>query len=356
MPKRSVVLAVSCAAAVAAGIYFLVASRMHTSNALAPSLTSKRLFLMPEVGPLIQITGYDYKWIDDHTVLVNSAEGLCQTVDTLTGKTTQCIPIANVMKGAEIDPRNKKVATWSISPDSQWALTSLALSNPPPNLHSEWILVKLDGTHVIRYPVGDENEYGFFWGADSKSWYADLESTDSKYKSGLAQYQIDPSGKITRLNLVADSTDLPGDGTIHSLPKGQFAAVAATNGNDDEYNGLTILTVSNGATQVVTQYEDLFPQPEMRQECVISPSGTRVAWQCLTGLDIAQEISALHNHGQIQAQGEVYVSDLDGSHLQKLVEAKRTNMTDAPRSLQWTPDGKKISYVYQGCLWTVPAN
>jgi len=48
------------------------------------------------------------------------------------------------------------------------------------------------------------------------------------------------------------------------------------------------------------------------------------------GLDIAQEISALHNQGQIQAQGEVYVSDLDGSHLQKLVEAKRTNMTDAP--------------------------
>jgi len=30
---------------------------------------------------------------------------------------------------SEIDPRNKKVATWSISPDSKWALTSLALSN-----------------------------------------------------------------------------------------------------------------------------------------------------------------------------------------------------------------------------------
>jgi len=311
---------------------------------------------MPAVGPLLQFMGYDYKWIDVHTVLVNSTEGQCQTIDTLTGTTTQCIPIANVMKGSEIDPRNKKVATWSISPDAKWALTSLALSNPPPNLHSEWILVKLDGTQVIRYPVGDENEYGFFWGADSKSWYTDLESGGSKYKSGLAQYQIAANGKITRLNLVTDSPDIPSDGTIHSLSNGQFTVVAATNGNDDEYNGLTVLSVSNGATQVVTQYEDPFAQPEMRQECVISPSGTRIAWQCLIGLDIAQEISALHNHGQIQAQGEIYVSDLDGSHMQKLVESKRMNMADAPRCLEWTPDGKKISYVYQGYLWTVPAN
>jgi hypothetical protein len=56
------------------------------------------------------------------------------------------------------------------------------------------------------------------------------------------------------------------------------------------------------------------------------------------------------------AQGQIFESSLDGTQMRKLVEAPRQSMMDAPTGMRWTPDSKRISFVYKGALWTVPAD
>ncbi len=94
------------------------------------------------------------------------------------------------------------------------------------------------------------------------------------------------------------------------------------------------------------------------QPSVLSPQGDRLAWL------IVREYTPPGQRKQRMIG--LWVSRLDGSGMQEIghmdyqpndfghrgYEPKK----EVPQHLRWTPDGKRLSFQYQGALYTVPAN
>lgn len=100
------------------------------------------------------------------------------------------------------------------------------------------------------------------------------------------------------------------------------------------------------------------------EDVVLSPHGDRLAWlihvvekpsSIITFL--AKWFSSMHPVSRYVLK--LYTSRLDGSDVQEIgyMEIKgKPSATNLPRLLRWLPDGKRLSFVYQGALWTVPAD
>lgn len=91
-------------------------------------------------------------------------------------------------------------------------------------------------------------------------------------------------------------------------------------------------------------------------EVVLSTAADKIAY-CVYNTDINK---GKHSERPISAH-EIWISNLDGSGLH-MIGRKHVNtpgseerLSEAPRLLRWTPDGKRVSYVLDNALWTLPA-
>jgi len=94
-------------------------------------------------------------------------------------------------------------------------------------------------------------------------------------------------------------------------------------------------------------------------QCVLSPGGDRLAWLIVgtpRRTPLVQRLFAFFHVPPPAAQASIWVSDLDGSRPPRPI--CRIGLGDkqpVPVQLAWTPDGKRLSYLHDGALWTVPA-
>ncbi|MCW3097371.1 MAG: hypothetical protein JWL77_2989 [Chthonomonadaceae bacterium] len=103
------------------------------------------------------------------------------------------------------------------------------------------------------------------------------------------------------------------------------------------------------------------PQTTLR-EAKISPIGDRIAW-LVDAKDVAPGLAALHRlipfiKVPSQPRHELWISRLDGTGMRILGETSTKVRNGNPLligDLRWLPDGKHLSFFYDGALWTVPA-
>ncbi len=96
---------------------------------------------------------------------------------------------------------------------------------------------------------------------------------------------------------------------------------------------------------------------------VLSPQGDKLAWFVIkthppSGSWLWQRLQTwfgIGAHGQNGEMG-IWVSDLQGKHWSEVghLDPQQQNTWPNEWPMAWLPDGKRLSFLYQGALWTVP--
>ena len=93
---------------------------------------------------------------------------------------------------------------------------------------------------------------------------------------------------------------------------------------------------------------------------VVSPQGDRLAW--LVESDYTPPGSVwLRRVWVFLGQRKrplvgLWISRVDGSHMQEIGHLNYKPGEEIPQDIRWTPDGKRLSFLYKGGLYTVPVD
>jgi hypothetical protein len=97
-------------------------------------------------------------------------------------------------------------------------------------------------------------------------------------------------------------------------------------------------------------------------DVVLSPDGQRLCWKTYSWVinRLPALLERMLERIRIDVPTTTYLvwtSRLDGSHMREIGRSRVQQHIGQPfRSFRWTPDGTKISYVYDNALWTVPVD
>jgi hypothetical protein len=335
----------------------------------APLLTQRatRVATLPWPANFAQ-----YEWVSDHGfVMLNSylSHPPLTQVDTRTG--------AKVVLEGLVRRCGKKAVfpNFAVSPDGTRALWG-GMDSKQGGVTS----ASLDGSSITRSgPIG-----GNFWLADSRPiWMRDGKR--------WAQLVVDERS----LYAVVESLDQPGAKRTIPIgePKGitrtanrvrtrlvgctQTGRVVATLVGYDQspspQRKIDVIDFSvDGGPARVHEYTVTLPQsanaPDENynslsryEEVQLSPRGDRLAWMVRVREDeqslrqwLAQWLPSLRKAPRKLA--ELWTSKLDGSDMKIVgyLEMARYANHD-PHTLRWLPNGRSMSFIYEGALWTVPA-
>jgi hypothetical protein len=129
---------------------------------------------------------------------------------------------------------------------------------------------------------------------------------------------------------------------------------------------LSITDVDLSATAPTPRTHSLqLPSPIMSAfsfQC--APGGDRLAWQSsveqvASGSAIWRWFLRFNTRSPARPRHELWVSGMHGEGMHAIVTMPNSTSTLAPSwqlKLQWLPDGKTLSFIHDGSLWTVPAD
>jgi hypothetical protein len=251
-----------------------------------------------------------------------------------------------------------------VSPDGQWALMRQCLPDA-------WKVVNLETHQVITAPVSPNehtfspsiNRFQATWTPDSQHW---LVLIGDAFHPILLIYSLTPPTTPTKLYLKPFPTD-----QVHGLSR----LVGLTSRG----TALAIIEPTSSSTQMVHCYEfaitgerrsdphhkvavhayDIsLPIVAAVKGLALSPQEDRLAWMLVT-----------------DRHGAVWISQVDGSQMHllgrlgaypkighlpegyQIVSSYDRSFAYAfPLQIRWRPDGKRLSFLYEKSLWTVPAN
>ena len=100
--------------------------------------------------------------------------------------------------------------------------------------------------------------------------------------------------------------------------------------------------------------------PASEQCAALSPYGDRLAWLIIYeirpyGPAWMQRILTFLGQHKHKVIG-LWVSRLDGSHMHEIGHLPYQPDEEIPQQIRWAPGGKRLSFVYKGSLYTVPAD
>lgn len=185
---------------------------------------------------------------------------------------------------------------------------------------------------------------------DSRGWYA-LKPGVNKGPPRLEAYRLDPPGILRDLPLSLPGIEGPGP-PWHSpvllgcAPGGRVLVGGRPVMYGDQPNDIRIWEVAPETGRAVRSFS--IPVTRLGASSIlVSCAGDRLAW-----------IAPLERPHRV----ELRVSRLDGSDLQCVGQIitgpMPTRMTEpapaSPFGLRWSPDDKRISFLYKGELYTVP--
>jgi hypothetical protein len=108
--------------------------------------------------------------------------------------------------------------------------------------------------------------------------------------------------------------------------------------------------------EALHRYKITLPNGARADEIALSPRGDQLAWK----LYFLHERPDANGKGG-RAADELWISRADGSRMHPLasqdVRPRDYEVSeDSLVQLQWRPDGRQLSFVYEGVLYTIPAN
>jgi hypothetical protein len=103
------------------------------------------------------------------------------------------------------------------------------------------------------------------------------------------------------------------------------------------------------------------PVPGGEASVALSPDGERVGWLVYTGRPfslIEQWLARLNPRFAFGAAPRytlnLFVSKRDGTGVREVGRVAVSPQDRSRGALRWTPDGTRLSFVFEGALWTVP--
>jgi hypothetical protein len=226
--------------------------------------------------------------------------------------------------------------------------------------------VRTDDSSRIDWPVpeGIDSEV---WLRDSRGWAGVVPERagykiavfDAARSESMAAYPFDVDGKsdwpFNQSSLHPVTPVLAGtldDGRLLAINwsapvKGQVLAARFLPGAEAAHPRKQVIPVPAG-----TAAEPILPP-------VLSPTDNRLAWfvavrRVPLGWPATQRFWSLWKTRPSEQIG-LWTTRSDGSDAREIGVYTQTDADDHPSQLQWTPDGRSLSFRYDGALYTIPA-
>lgn len=260
-----------------------------------------------------------------------------------------------------------------LSPDCKRLLLCQLRGSMP-----SYIVCDLDGSHMETWDVGtSQGPFHPNWLPDSKHWIEYSQnspvlptniiqhSVDSENSSVVLRKDCPPGNSIgvDKLGrpLVFEIMGLSGralsgcDYVIHPV-----TTSTSQPSSQDVHLHLIASANINWATQ--SRREMIWRADEVAQ-IKLSPQKDRVAYMVYTGggpafaalpAIVRKLMNAQRKFDSIRCA--LWVSGIDGKNPREIGTVDAVNEAHLPTEVQWLPDGKHISYLFDDTLWIVPVN
>jgi hypothetical protein len=266
------------------------------------------------------------------------------------------------------------------SPDGKWALSDI----PSRPTWTSFALA-LDGSRMVeRTSKADEGGIpmsDMVWLQDSRRW---VRLTLSGGKLAASAYSLDSTDvRHSEPFSLPRGTSSDKTGPIFSLLLGEVAKErilatpaeadpAAITGPDRDICFYTV-NIGSGPPKVseltirVPKTTDPLLDGKnalsFREQVLLSPKGDRLAWLLYSRREIPPFRRFMNrffsgSRSPISSHVAISVSGIDGSNFRTIggIDEQTTNPNAFPLLLRWTPDGRRLSFVYKDAVWTVPAD
>jgi hypothetical protein len=338
--------------------------------AVVMAAAPRERLLLPLSTRLIKAQGWlqeGYSWQSEHSVAIIGSTPLDNrddsyfpaVLDTVTGKRA---PILSAAAGrANLGGR---ATDFSVSPDGKWFLWRTTKVGRAPS----WNVCEVEGRRYAESkPVESELPQLRFWtGAwmpDSRRWvelagdtkkpFLVIKGVNSGEKDQFIPVHWIPSGPMRTVDLLPN--------VLGVTRGGHVIATAALPSSATSVELFDFAPVANGSAKKISIM--LPPEVLSVDEIILSPGGDRIAWrlQCIRASRFGawlQKLFHVKNPG-FRNTVELWISKSDGSGMQEIGHTEavpNAQYLDSrhPHSIRWTPDSKKLSYLYMNRLYTVP--
>jgi hypothetical protein len=325
--------------------------------ALCVRLWPTERLLLDRATRIASVDELDFRgWVSDQTTFSTIArDGL--VFHDLTTRRSRHMPVKYWPKGTHTNTL--------LSPDGQWLLSYDSGGGDPTIVGTE-----VQTGHTFSWPnLGDVYHLQNCWLSDSRHWlqYATL---DDGY---FTVYSVDQPHMATRLdfpdwklhdwrytdycltskNYLLLYDNLPGDSEVR--PSG------------DPFDGTSITVCEYRllpSTLLLHTYHVSSPNGQKMQSAVFSPSGDRIAILC-DDTYVPPLLVWLHKWlPQIPATSQqrlsLWITRSDGSQPQEIgyiaIPKPDPNGSADIADLEWLPSGKRLSFIYEDSVYTVPTD
>jgi hypothetical protein len=294
----------------------------------------------------------DYRWLSDHALLYGEhynpegnriAEQRFFRYDLRTHTRTKLKRLTRLV-------RCLYHSQMEVSPDGKWLLWHGGNADV-----YTLDAATLDGKQHLRWPGGYWTQHILTWTADSRHWI-EFHPTSSDASPG------DPLTAAVIHNVTAPHQKkvlaaLPG-----SLDEKCFADISVhdhivfiDDPESDAAQQVVRVVEAHLASRIAPLREHtILPPSYLRhptiEQCCLSPQGDKIAL-------VLTSDTYLLSHDVYQRAYGIWVCNLDGSDMQEigywLQEANPNDILDLD-GLSWLPSSKRLSFVYDDTLWTVP--
>ncbi|HLV81271.1 MAG TPA: hypothetical protein VKT32_13370 [Chthonomonadaceae bacterium] len=345
---------------------------------------SQERSLLDHATRIISTAGIDqvsYLWLSDHTLLVYNQrpDPILLQVDTVSGAKTPLITLKKRLLRINSTFPLLFYRSISVSPNGRWLL--LTGEEGQPN-----VIASPDGTTVLKREAAEEVTTNGIWLPGSRSWIqlegdsgepdALIESRDTSSpihkalvaetdKVRLLPYIVRLLGSTSTGHILGIRNDFYTDpdnprrispGTDRKIGFFEFSI----KGTQVDVRPYTI-TLPKGGGLYSGKYQHFNYDGNLGpgEDIALSPDGRHLGWIVYVKYDSTP-----------RSLIEVRTSRLDGSEVH-IIRKMEFNPGPAPYgglphpaspgprppwplSLQWTPDGKRLSFIYKDILWSVP--
>lgn len=316
------------------------------------------------------VEAMNYGWLSDHDLLYFRSGGVFCRLDTMTGMKTDLPTLTRQIKSSI--PDCEQVSHWpNPSPDGQSVLWG-------PTTNAPVFVASVDGVRRWEWPkdVRTHETGASYWMADSQHWTEWMYGPLTMQGSGWTKVKIHSlatphvSQTISSLPPVLKGLEIlsvqsedtiiartrDGETILPTSPPrpGPFTVSIQT-----DYRRMQEVSVwSLRKATPLHQYRIRLPGLALQVKA--SPQGDRLAWvvqfQSVSPFlkKIRRFIPAWKEEKRLSLA--LYVSDLDGNHLQEIGRVDRNPKPESEviEELHWLPGGKRLSFIMDDNLWTVP--
>ncbi len=302
-----------------------------------------------------------YTWLDAGTVRqIDSVEGnalLVKDTDVATGITRTTASFAKRKEEGFIDKN-----LTHLSPDRKWILytgstADTLMRNVGPLVSSQTLFDKSSTKQKpLAYIV-----HRVAWMRDSLHW---VELSEGAQGKGVLILHTIGSPATTRWAL-APMVAAPGTTPLRMLIGITDRNTALIKEVDWKPGLLTPMRfvevdLKTGQRSSNTGLSQLAPLTHLyssyREEPALSPQGDRLVWVRQEYPDLVTILARMLRHKPQTIRYEVLSCRLDGSQYNLVDSVESGNMRERVNMVEWLPDGKQVSFVFQNFLYTAPAD